>query len=72
MRPTFCLLLASFSACGTDTSSVDHYIQQLAQAQCQWEFRCCTDAEIKVRDMMKYSDEASCEKYTQLALEDSM
>jgi hypothetical protein len=73
MRPTFCLLAVALSACGTpDTGSVDKYIKQLAQAQCQWEFRCCTDAEIKVRDMMKYSDEATCEKFAQLALEDSM
>src|SRR5437016_2198325 len=72
MRPTFCLLAASLAACGTDTGSVDHFIQQLAQAECQGEFRCCTDAEIKVRDQMKYADEATCEKFAQLALEDAM
>ena len=72
MRPTFCLLVASLSACGTDTGPVDDFIHRLSQAQCQWEFRCCTDAEIKVRDMMKYSDEATCEKYTQLQLLDTM
>jgi hypothetical protein len=67
-----CLLAISLCACGTDTSSVDNYIKQLAQAQCQWEFRCCTDAEIKQQEMGKFSDEATCEKFAQLALEDAM
>jgi hypothetical protein len=61
------------AGCGNaDTSSVDNYIKQMAQATCQWQYRCCTDAEIKLQEGTKYMDEPTCEKFAQLALTDSM
>jgi hypothetical protein len=44
----------------------------LAAARCAWEFRCCTDAEIGQQEGGKYTDEATCELYQQLALESTM
>jgi hypothetical protein len=60
------------TGCGGDTGPVDDFIQKLAQAQCQWEFRCCTDAEIMQKEMMKFSDEATCEKFAVLALQEAL
>jgi hypothetical protein len=58
-------------ACGgPDTKAVDTFGQELAAAACGWEFRCCTDAEIKQRDDGKFSDLATCEKFALLALDD--
>jgi hypothetical protein len=65
-----CAFLAA--GCGGDPSAVDDYIKQVAQAQCQWEFRCCTDAEIKQKEMSKFMDEATCEKFVGLALTESL
>jgi hypothetical protein len=59
--------------CGSpDTGAVDNYVKSLAAAQCQWEFRCCTDAEIMQQEMNKFKDEATCEQFRQLALEDTL
>jgi hypothetical protein len=61
------------AGCGSpDTGAVDSFIKQLAAAQCSWEFRCCTDAEIQQQEMGKFKDEATCEQFHQLALEDTM
>jgi len=65
-----CVLL--ITGCGGDTGPVDDFIQKLAQAECQWEFRCCTDAEIMQKEMMKFSDEATCEKFAVLALTEGL
>ncbi len=65
-----CALVAG---CGSpDTGAVDKFIKSLAAAKCSWEFRCCTDAEIQQQEMGKYRDEATCEQFQQLALEDTM
>lgn len=68
-----CLLVmcaAVIGGCGSpDTAAVDDYIRRLAAAQCQWEFRCCTDAQIEQREMGKFKDQATCEEFRQLALE---
>jgi hypothetical protein len=55
-----------------DTSSVDAYVQSLAQAACDWEFRCCKDAEIKTLVGTKYTTKEDCLPYQQLAVEDGL
>jgi hypothetical protein len=55
---------------GPNAGAVDNFIKAMAQAQCAWEFRCCTDAEIRQKEMMKFKDEATCVQFAQLALED--
>jgi hypothetical protein len=65
--------VAAFGGCGgPDTAAVDHFVTALAAAQCQWEFRCCTDAEIMQQEMNKFKDEATCEEFHQLALENTL
>src|SRR5262249_6044755 len=74
LMPRFALILglATFAGCGNggNSGSVDDFIKQLASAQCAWQFRCCTDAEIMQQEMGKYKDQATCEKFQELALED--
>lgn len=61
------------AGCGSpDTGAVDKFIKSLAAADCSWELRCCTDAEIQQQEMGKYKDQASCEQFKQLALENTM
>ncbi len=58
--------------CGSpDTGAVDNFIHALAAAQCGFEFRCCTDAEIKQQEMGKFMDEATCVQFHELALENT-
>ncbi len=65
-----CLLLAG---CGSDnTSGIDSFIQDIATQQCAWEFRCCTDAEIKAQDGRKFAAQTDCVPYRKLALEDEL
>jgi hypothetical protein len=65
----------SLAGCGPSTSdpdvsgALDSFIEQAAAAQCAWEFRCCTDAEIKSADGRKYSDANGCVPYHALTLE---
>jgi hypothetical protein len=69
MRAIFLTCALAISGCGGDTGAVDDFISKMAQAQCQWQYRCCTDAEIKQQTMGKYMDEPTCEKFAQLALQ---
>ena len=61
------------SACGSDnTSGIDDFIRNIATQQCDWEFRCCTDAEIKAQDGRKFTSQDDCVPYRQLALQDEL
>jgi hypothetical protein len=51
---------------------VTSFVQSVAQAACDWEFRCCKDEEIKARDTNKYTTAAQCLPYAQLAAEDAL
>ena len=70
--------LAPLGACHSDAagspdlSQVNSFIQAQAQAACDWEFKCCKDAEIKANDQNKYTTKAECLAYEQLAQEDSL
>ncbi|HEY2743673.1 MAG TPA: hypothetical protein VGL86_03585, partial [Polyangia bacterium] len=70
------LLLCSFvllPACGSDnTDGIDDFIESIATQQCSWEYRCCTDAEIKVHDGSKFTTQDACVPYHKLALEDEL
>jgi hypothetical protein len=69
------LLVCALTAagCGSpDTGSVDKFVNALAAAQCAWEFRCCTDAEIMQQEMNKFKDQATCVQFHQLSLEDTL
>jgi hypothetical protein len=59
--------------CGSPgTGAVDSYINSVAQASCDWEFRCCTAAEIMQQEMTKFKDAATCLKFRELKLEDQL
>ena len=62
--------LVLLPACGSDTSGIDSFIEDIATQQCSWEFRCCTDAEIKTQDGTKFTTEDACVPYHKLALQD--
>jgi hypothetical protein len=60
-------------ACGSDnTSGIDDFIESIATQQCAWEFRCCTDAEIKAQDSRKFATQDDCVPYRKLALQDEL
>jgi hypothetical protein len=69
------LILASLilPACGSDNSAgIDDFIESIATQQCSWEFRCCTDAEIKAQDGRKFTAQNDCVPYRQLSLQDEL
>jgi len=67
----FCSL--ALSACGSDnTSGIDDFIESIATQECSWEFRCCTDAEIKAQDGRKFMSQDECLPYRRLSLQDSL
>src|SRR5437870_3506025 len=55
-----------------DTSSVDTFLRQLAQNQCDWELRCCKDAEIKLIEKGRPTDAMSCVAFHLLDAKDSL
>ena len=73
MRRILILCSLLFSACGSDnTSGIDDFIASIATQQCGWEFRCCTDAEIKAQDAHKFGTQDDCVPYRKLALQDEL
>ena len=68
---TLALAAVGASSCGSggNVGAVDDFIKSLAQAQCSWEFKCCTDAEIQQQEMGKYKDQATCVQFQELALQ---
>lgn len=52
-----------------DTIRLDRFIVEVAARECAWEFRCCTDAEIKAREDRRFSDEHGCVPYRALGLQ---
>ena len=67
------LAAAVVAGCGNgggNTGAVDDFIKNLATAQCAWQFRCCTDAEIQQQEMGKFTDQATCVQFAELSLED--
>ncbi|HEY7956924.1 MAG TPA: hypothetical protein VII38_16580, partial [Polyangia bacterium] len=51
---------------------VDSFIDNLAQQTCDWEFRCCTDPEIAMKDGHRYTTMEDCVPYQALALENEL
>lgn len=69
MNRTLCLSFVLLAACGTpNTGEVDRFIQAMADQQCAWQFRCCTDLEIEQVDGRKFSTVEECIPYRVLAL----
>lgn len=64
--------LALLPACGSKTSNIDDFVQKVAEQQCAWEFRCCTDTEIMTQEGRKYMDQAACVPYRELSLQDEL
>jgi hypothetical protein len=63
-------ILLLVAGCGSpSTQDVDQLIQQMAAQQCEWEFRCCTDAEINQLDGTKFTASGDCTPYRALALQ---
>ncbi|HZS42559.1 MAG TPA: hypothetical protein VFF06_37270, partial [Polyangia bacterium] len=72
---TLALMVLAGAGCGDPgTAQVDSFINSMAQQKCDWEFRCCTDAEITLEDGRKFmaSDEGSCVPYRALELADEL
>ena len=74
-RPAVLLLVAMVGAgCGSGTKScvapatkgavLDGFIDQLAQAMCGWEFRCCAVPEIDALGLSSYATEPECRMVT--------
>ncbi len=74
-RPAVLLLVATVGAgCGGGTKScvapatkgavLDGFIDQLAQAMCGWEFRCCAVPEIDALGLSSYATEPECRMVT--------
>jgi hypothetical protein len=63
-----CAALA-VAGCGSDSSGVDSFIESIAKQQCAWEYRCCTDAEIKKQEGNRYMSQDACEPYHELSLQ---
>ena len=64
---------AVLAGCGSggNTGAVDDFIKSYATAQCAWQFRCCTDAEITQQEMGKFTDQATCVQFAELALQNT-
>jgi len=69
IRLALTVALAPLAACGNDGGDVERFIADLANESCGWQFRCCTDAEIKQSDGRKYATQAECVPYAQLELQ---
>src|SRR4051812_42108089 len=65
---TFAVALTGCGS-GGNTGAVDDFVKSYATAQCAWEFRCCTDAEIMQQEMGKFTDQATCVQFKELALQ---
>lgn len=74
MKRTLILMLAfSTVGCGSpDPGQVDSFIDNLAHQSCDWEFRCCTDPEISMKDGHRYTTMDDCIPYQSLALENEL
>src|SRR5579859_4238847 len=71
MKVRFLILATLAAACGSDQSGrVSSFIASTAQASCDWEFRCCSDAEITQLDGKKFApgDQGGCVPYKTLDL----
>ena len=67
------VIVCAAIGCGSpSTGSVDSFITSYAQALCDWQFKCCTAAEIMQQVGTKYKDSMSCLQFQQLTLEDQL
>lgn len=72
-RTLFLFASVALAGCGSDnTSGIDDFVQSIATQQCAWEFRCCTDAEIKAQDGRKFMTQDECVPYRLLSLQDAL
>lgn len=69
VRLALTVALAPIAACGTDAGEVERFIADLANETCSWQFRCCTDVEIRTSDGRKYTNQAECVPFKQLELQ---
>jgi hypothetical protein len=70
-RTSLALFCLALSGCGApSTDGVDQFVANFATLQCAWEFRCCTDGEIKTAHGGKYATQADCVSYYELGEED--
>src|SRR5437899_2569107 len=64
------------SGCGGSANkpeaAVDSLITGVAQAQCDWEFRCCKDAEIRTLEKARFTDAAGCVSFRMLDLKNTL
>src|SRR5262249_1604606 len=70
MGRVWAVIALAFLSCDPehDTAAVDQFIKDQAAQVCEWQYKCCTDAEIKVVESTKYMSEMACEPYEVLEL----
>jgi hypothetical protein len=66
---TYILVCAALTGCGSESSGVDSFLENIAKQQCAWEYRCCTDTEIKTQDGNRFMTQDACVPYRELSLE---
>ena len=67
------LVAVPLAGCGSNNpGAVTDFITAMATQQCAWEFRCCTDPEIKTLDGRKFTGMDDCVPYRTLALENTL
>src|SRR3954452_686814 len=69
MKNTLLFVTVLAAGCGSNGADVDAFIDNVAQQQCAWEFRCCKDSEIKLLDGRKFATMDECVPYRKLKLQ---
>jgi hypothetical protein len=73
MKTWLGLAILAAAGCGSNgTGDVDSFITSMASAECDWEFRCCTDPEIKQAYDSKYATMEDCVPYWTLKFENQL
>ncbi len=52
--------------------AVDDFIAAMAAAQCDWAFRCCTDADLQVAGAPRFTTATECRPYVELELKNGL
>jgi hypothetical protein len=74
-KTIFALCCTALAGCGSgepSTATVDSFITNIATQQCAWEFRCCTDAELKTDVGTKFMSQDACVPYFELPWQDEL
>jgi len=71
-RNIYVFVCVAVAGCGSESSGVDSFLNEIAKQQCAWEYRGCTDAEIKTQNGNRFMSQDACVPYQELALENEL